>query len=113
MHEAGIAQSILDIALKTAKDNAADKITLVAVRVGKMSAVDEASLRFAFDALKADTIAKDAVFDYTETPLKGKCLSCGAEKEFERYFMSCPECGSYKISLISGNELEVSHIDVE
>ncbi len=113
MHEAGIAQSILDIAVNTAKNNSAGRITLVAVRIGKMSAVDEASLRFAFDALKAGTIAENAAFDYTEVPLRGKCLDCGAEKEFEGYFMNCPGCGSSKVSLISGSELEVSHIEVE
>lgn len=113
MHEAGIAQSILDIAVNTAKRNSARKITLVAVRIGKMSAVDEASLRFAFEALKADTMARDAVFDYTEVPLKGKCLDCGTEEEFEGYFMNCLKCGSSKVSLISGSELEVSHIEVE
>ena len=113
MHEAGIAQSIIDIAIDTAKKNSASKITLIAVKVGKMSAVDEASLRFAFDALKAGTEAENAVFEYTEVPLKGKCLDCEAEEEFEGYFMNCPKCGSSKVSLISGNELEVSYIEVE
>ena len=52
MHETGIAQSILDIAIKTALENGAKKINNVAVKVGKMNAIDEASLRFAFDAVK-------------------------------------------------------------
>ena len=113
MHEAGIAQSIIDIAVNTALKNSASKITLIAVKIGKMSAVDEASLRFAFDALKADTIAKDATFEYTEVPLKGKCLDCGAEETYEGYFMNCPKCYSSKVSLIAGSELEVSYIEVE
>ena len=41
MHETGIAQSILDIALKTAAENGAKKINNVGVRIGKMSAIDE------------------------------------------------------------------------
>ncbi len=113
MHEAGIAQNIIDISIDTAKKNSADKISLIAVRIGKMSAIDEASLRFAFDALKNDTIAKDAVLKYEEIPLKGKCLDCGSEEEFEGYFMSCPKCNSSKVTIISGNELEVSYIEVD
>ncbi len=113
MHEAGIAQSILNIAIETAKKNNSEKITLVAVKIGKMSAVDEASLRFAFDALKADTIAKNATFQYEEIALVGKCLDCGSTEEFEGYFVNCPKCKSQKVSLISGNELEVSYIEVD
>lgn len=113
MHEAGIAQSIIDIAINTAKENSLSKITLVSVRIGKMSAVDEASLRFAFDALKNGTEAENAYLEYTEVPLKGKCLDCGAEEEFEGFFVNCPKCRSSKVSIISGNELEVSHIEAE
>lgn len=114
MHEAGIAQNILDIAIDTANKNSSSKvITLIAVRIGKMSAVDEASLRFAFDALKVGTIAENAELKYEEIPLKGKCLDCENIEEFEGYFMNCPKCSSSKVSLISGHELEISYIEVD
>lgn len=113
MHETGIAQSILDIAMETAKNNGALKINTVGVRVGKMSAIDESSLRFAFDALKQDTIAGSALFEYEEVPLIGKCEECGSQSEMEGYFVKCKCCGSGKVKLISGNELEVAYIDID
>ena len=81
MHETGIAQSILDIALKTAVENGAKKINNVGVRIGKMSAVDEASLRFAFDALKEGTIAENSEFEYIEVPLTILCYALNAVPE--------------------------------
>lgn len=113
MHETGIAQSILDIALKTAEENGAKKINNVAVRIGKMSAVDEASLRFAFDALKIGTIAENSEFEYMEVPLKGRCEECGSESELDGYFVLCPKCNSGRVQILSGNELEVAYIDVD
>ena len=108
MHETGIAQSILEIAIKTALEKGAKKINNVAVKVGKMSAIDEASLRFAFDALKAETIAENATFEYIDIPLTGKCEDCGYESELEGYFVLCPKCSSGRVSILTGNELEIA-----
>ena len=113
MHETGIAQSILEIAIKAAKDKDAKKINNVAVKVGKMNAIDEASLRFAFDALKAETIAENATFEYIDVPLTGKCEDCGYESELEGYFVLCPKCSSGRVSILTGNELEIAYIDVD
>lgn len=113
MHETGIAQSILEIAIKTALENGAKKINNVAVKVGKMNAIDEASLRFAFDALKAETIAENATFEYIDIPLTGKCEECGYESELEGYFVLCPKCSSGRVSILTGNELEIAYIDID
>lgn len=113
MHETGIAQSILDIAIKTALEKSAKRINNVAVKVGKMSAIDEASLRFAFDALKAETIAENATFEYIDVPLTGKCEDCGYESEMEGYFVLCPKCSSGRVTILSGNELEIAYIDID
>ncbi len=112
MHEAGIAQSILNISIDTALKNDATKINQITVRVGKMSAVEEKSLRFSFDALKADTIANNAELIYQEVALVGKCAECGVESELEGYFVSCPLCKG-GVTIISGDELEIAHIDVD
>lgn len=113
MHETGIAQSILDVALKTAEENGAKRINNLAVRIGKMSAIDEASLRFAFDALKVGTIAENATFEYIEVPLTGRCEECGNESELEGYFVLCPKCNSGRVKILTGNELEIAYIDID
>lgn len=113
MHETGIAQNILEIAVKTAEEKGAKVINNIAVRIGKMSAIDEASLRFAFDALKVDTIAGNSTFEYFEVALTGKCEDCGYESELEGYFVLCPKCNSGKVKILTGNELEIAYIDVD
>lgn len=113
MHEAGIAKNILDIALDNAKQRPGKKVVLVAVKVGKMTAIDEPSLRFAFDALKEGTDAENAYLDFQSIPLVGKCLDCGEQSELDGYFTACPKCQSRSVKILSGNELEMAHIEVE
>ena len=113
MHETSIAQNILEIAIAEAKKHNASKINSIGVRVGKMSAIDEASLKFAFDALKADTIAANASMNYESVALMGKCLDCNYEAELEGYFVQCPKCSSSRVKILSGNELDISYIDID
>ncbi len=113
MHEASIASSILEISIGTAVENNSNKITLVSVRIGKMATIDESSLRFAFDAIKENTIAENAVFEFNRVPLLGVCTDCKHEAEYPGYFVACAECGSMNIKMISGDELEIAHIEVE
>lgn len=113
MHEAGIAKNILDIALENGKQRLGKKITIVAVKVGKMTAIDEPSLRFAFDALKEGTEAENAHLDFQSIPLMGHCLDCGIQSELDGYFTACPKCQSRNVKILSGNELEMAYIEVE
>lgn len=113
MHEAGIAQSIIDIALETAQKNGSLKILSVAVNIGRLVAVENESLWFAFDALKEDTILKDSKLIINDIDITGKCLDCGDENIYEEYFFACKKCGSYNVRIITGEELNVTEIEVE
>lgn len=113
MHEVGIAQSILDIAIDNANKNGAKKINLISVNIGKMSAVDFPALDFAFNALKEGTIASESKLECNEIELKCECFSCGAVSALEGYFSICPKCESREVRIISGDELNIAYIDVE
>lgn len=113
MHEAGIAQSIIDIAVETAKKNGATKVLSIGVNIGRLVAVENESLWFAFDALKEDTILKDSVLIINDIDITGKCLDCGYENIYEEYLFTCKRCGSYNVRIITGEELNVTEIEVE
>jgi hydrogenase nickel incorporation protein HypA/HybF len=60
MHEFGIAQSMLDLAIETAKKNNASKILSIKVRIGELSHVTLDSLSFAFSCVSQGSIAEGA-----------------------------------------------------
>ena len=104
MHEAGIAQNILDIVIETAMSNNANIVKKVFVKIGKLQAVEMNSLMFAFDALKEGTIANSAELIVEEVDIKGRCLKCGKVADYDDFYFSCKFCGSYDVELISGEE---------
>lgn len=113
MHEASIAQNILNIAIDTATQNNARVIKKIFVKIGKLAAVDIESLLFAYDALKEGTIAENSTLVVDEVSIQGECLDCGYISTYEDYFFSCKNCNSLNVKIISGEELNITEIEVE
>ncbi|HCW92780.1 hydrogenase maturation nickel metallochaperone HypA [Flexistipes sinusarabici] len=113
MHEVGIAQNILDIAVESALNNKAEIINKIHVKIGRLAAVENDALLFAFDALKEGTIAANALLKIEDIPIKGRCIDCKHEDFYDEMFFSCKKCGSYKVELLTGEELNITEIEVD
>lgn len=114
MHEVSIAQGMLDIALDYCGKKGYHSIKSITVRIGKAAGVVPDSLQFAFEALKTETIAENAILIINEVPVTGTCNSCG--KHFtvdEAYVIQCPLCGSMSFAVETGRELNISEMEVE
>ena len=112
MHEATLAESILNIALDAARQNHAAKVFKVGLRLGDMAGVETEALTLAFDVLKKNTPAEDAQLAIDRVPVSAACNKCGKVFALERYNFFCPECAGVLI-LQSGRELLVDFVDCE
>ncbi len=112
MHELSVAQSMMAVALENAAANNAKKILRIELVVGNMSGVSVDALRFAFDAVKADTIAGNAALVIQETAAAAHCAACGANFEAGQYDFFCPACGAPVLPK-GGDELYVKELEIE
>lgn len=114
MHEASIALNVLDIAEENCKKAGRSRIDLIRLRIGRASNILPDALAFAFNALKSDTIAKDAELLIDVVPLSGSCKACGCDfKTEESYILNCPLCGSDSFVIKEGYEMQIVDIEVE
>jgi hydrogenase nickel incorporation protein HypA/HybF len=110
MHEVGIMNDVLDIAVEAALEAGAERITLLKLKVGELSGVVPDSLTFAFDVLAKDTIANGAEFSIETIPATYQCADCG--REFVGIVaVLCSFCQG-KTAISHGYELIVSSIEV-
>ncbi|HAP68097.1 MAG TPA: hydrogenase maturation nickel metallochaperone HypA [Nitrospinae bacterium] len=113
MHELSIVQNILEIAESEARKNNAAKIIKVWLKIGEMSGVVADSITFCFEALKSNTIARDAELLIDHVPLTGRCKNCGNNFQISNYIFKCNTCNNTDIEIISGRELFVDELEVE
>lgn len=103
---------MMTVALENAAANSAKKILRIELVVGKMSGVSPDALRFAFDALKEDTIASGAALVIEETAAEARCGACGTNFEAGQYDFHCPSCGA-PVFPRGGDELYVKELEIE
>ena len=113
MHEASIAQNLLDIIEETAVQNSAKKVTKAFVTIGRLQAIEKDSLQFAFDALKEGSISENAELVINTVPITGYCHDCHVTSEYDAYIFSCTACGSNNVELKTGEELQITEIEVD
>jgi hydrogenase nickel incorporation protein HypA/HybF len=113
MHEMGIAIEIAKIAREEAEKNSAIKVTLLALKVGRWSGVEPETLRFALGAVCEETILEGCKIEIEITEPTFNCEDCGNTFIAEGHFDPCPHCGSAGGPLICGDELTITHLEVD
>ena len=95
MHEAAIAQAILDTALAAAgKDNS--RITRIVVVAGALAGIEQPSLEMYLTELARGTPAEGAALELKSTPARLVCRDCGQTAAFDSgrtVDVQCTKCG--------------------
>ena len=113
MHELSLAQNILDIVSGQCVRNGYKRVDSINLRVGRASGIMPDALLFAFDAIKSDSIARDAVLHIEEMPVSGHCNGCQQSFIVEQeYILTCPVCGGSDFKMTGGREMEVIDMEV-
>jgi len=112
MHEVGIMERTLEIAIDRARERGASQIHALKMRVGVLSGVVPDALSFAFDVAAQGTIAENARFEIESVPARCLCDRCGQEFEPVDIIFECPNCHQISANVASGKELELTSMEV-
>jgi len=112
MHELSIASDILEI-VKQYLPEGPVKVNSVSVKVGKQTNILVDSLKFCFEALIAKTAMEGARLRVEEIPVKIECRNCKNREIIDGFDYRCSQCGSQNVKIISGNELQVTEIEID
>ena len=110
MHELGITENIVAIALEYAEGLPVKQVTL---EIGQLSAVMPEAIRFCFDVCCRNTVLEGAILEIIEVPGLGRCRHCPTEMSLTQPFGICDRCGSVELEIIQGKELKIKEMEVE
>ncbi|MBI5632007.1 MAG: hydrogenase maturation nickel metallochaperone HypA [Nitrospirae bacterium] len=113
MHELSIAQNVLEIISEQCIKSGHTKIDSVNLRIGRASGIMPDALFFAFNAIKTDSLAAEALLNIEEVPVTGLCNDCSHSFIVqEEYILNCPVCKGSSFQITSGRELDIIDMEV-
>jgi len=113
MHELSVCLSILDQVQSIAAERNADRVQRIELRIGPLSGVEADLLRSAWPMASAGTIAVDADLLIDEADIVVRCSTCDAETPAIANRLVCGECGDFRTTVISGDEMILQRVELE
>lgn len=103
--------------LRTAEQHARSaggvSIRRIVLRVGVFSSAVPEALEFAFEAMRAGTLAAGAELEIEREPATSYCPDCQREFPVQEPIFECPICGSICSELRRGFALVLVQVEVE
>ena len=112
MHEVGVIQGALDLAIAEAGRHGAHHIHRITLRVGRLAGVEPEALSFAFEVVTAGTMAEGARLEIEAVPVVCHCPDCWDEFRPADFVFACPRCGGLSLEVRHGDELELATLEV-
>jgi hydrogenase nickel incorporation protein HypA/HybF len=113
VHELSVCLSILDQVRSIAAERGADRVQRIELKIGPLSGVEADLLRNAWPMASAGTIARDANLEIDEADIVVRCGSCQAETPAVANRLVCGECGDFRTTVISGDEMILQRVELE
>ena len=112
MHEVGVMQDALELALAHADKFGARRIVAIKLRIGPLAGVEPEALTFAFDVVTSGTKAEGARLQIEDVPLVCMCPGCSAAFEPYGWIFECPRCQRTSSDVRQGRELELTSVEI-
>ena len=113
MHELAICQSLMDQVESIASEREAQYVTSIVVAMGPLSGVETQLLKNAYSVASAGTVAENAELVIEYLPVRVQCTQCDSESEVLPNKLICKQCGDWRTTLISGDELMLMSVELE
>lgn len=113
MHELAICQSLINQLESIAGERKAKTVTSIIVGIGPLSGVEAQLLKNAYPVASAGTVAEHAELIIETLPVRVKCNSCNSESEVMPNKLGCKQCGDWRTTLLSGDELLLMSVELE
>jgi hydrogenase nickel incorporation protein HypA/HybF len=113
MHELAICQSLMDQVESIAAERNAQSVTSIVIAMGPLSGVEAALLKNAYPIASAGTVAENAELVIEYLPIRVKCSQCGSESDALPNKLICKQCGDWRTTLLSGDEMMLMRVELE
>ncbi len=108
MHELSLAYSLVEMAVRAARENNITKVDAVHLRLGQLSGVAKEALLFGYEIAAENTPLSGSRLEIEELPVIVLCPQCRREHTLPgTQNLDCPVCHAPTSQIVQGKEIEM------
>jgi hydrogenase nickel incorporation protein HypA/HybF len=112
MHEATVAQSLIEVILQEAETRHA-KPVCARMSCGELNKINDDVLSFAFEAVAQGTLCEGMKLQIEHKPVQARCRPCGSVFAVDVSKIQCPDCHGGDFELLPDAPLVLDEIEFE
>jgi hydrogenase nickel incorporation protein HypA/HybF len=112
VHELAICQALIDQVEQIALEQRAQQVLSIHLGIGPLSGVEARLLQQAFFVARAGGVAAGAELVIDSLPVQVSCDHCGQTTDALPARLLCGACGNWRTRLVSGDEMQLQHIEL-
>jgi hydrogenase nickel incorporation protein HypA/HybF len=112
VHELAICQALIDQVEQIALEQRAQQVLTIHLGIGPLSGVEPHLLEQAFSIARAGGVAAEAELVIESLPVRVSCDQCGKITAALPARLLCGACGNWRTRLVSGDELQLQHVEL-
>jgi len=113
MHEMSMLESIIETVEEEHRKQPFNRVRMIRLKLGALATVAPDSLRFCFPIIAGGSVAEGAQLEIDTVQGAGWCEDCRASIALTERYGPCPVCHGERIHMTSGDELQLTEIEVE
>lgn len=110
MHEAMVAQSLLEVIAQEAGKQKARPVS-ARISCGELNAINDEVFSFAFEAAAQGTVCEGMTLQVEHKPMLAKCSACEGTFALTLADTRCPHCGGADFELLPDAPLVLEEIE--
>ena len=113
MHEMSIVEALLDQVRQESEAYPAMRVQAIRLKIGALRLVVPETLTFCFTAAVRGTTLDGCRLDIEQLAAVARCAKCSRTFPVDDNWFQCPQCGESGTDLVSGNELELTSLELK
>ncbi len=113
VHELRVTARIFQMVTQEMQRRGLNRIDGVKIRVGELSGIDSSALSFSWAASARGTSFEDISLEIEPVAVTGRCRHCHRLFDVVDLVFRCPACGSPKVDLVRGQEIEIASLTMK
>jgi hydrogenase nickel incorporation protein HypA/HybF len=112
MHEMSLCEGLVQSLEQQAVAQHFSQVHAVFLEIGALATIEPEAMRFNFPIVAQGTLAEGALLEITHVDGHAWCMACSSQVAVRRHGDGCPNCGSYQLQILDGQQMRIKQLEV-